>query len=55
MGIDWVGVCIGSGITGGIIGMTLSSKVTLFLPLSGSLINFVEVIRIKPLFPSNLS
>ena len=38
MGIDWVGRCIGSGMIGGIIGMTVSSKVTLFLPLSGSLI-----------------
>ena len=38
MGIDWVGRCIGSGMIGGILGMTFSSKVTLFLPLSGSLI-----------------
>ena len=38
MEMDWVGRCIGSGMIGGIIGITLSSKVTLFLPVGGSLI-----------------
>ena len=40
MGMDWVGRCIGSGMIGGIIGITLSSKVTLFFLLNGSFITF---------------